>query len=642
MASNAIQKKSVELCLASVPKRANYLFGDPIRLEQILVNLVNNAIKFTEQGEVIVDVRIVDSHLSKDLIYLHFSVRDTGIGISPEKQESIFKPFTQADNSTTRIYGGTGLGLTISRRLVELMGGTLQLKSEPGIGSEFFFELIFKANTQANNLTSVLPYQNVLIADDSEVARNFLKSLVLSLGWHSSLVDSSEKVLQKIVQKRKNQFDLILLDWNLFGIDNIELIHKIRKLCTNKACMIIVMVRPFDRVTLVEHHVDELFDGIIGKPITSSSLYNTVLQAKEQHDRLENNNRTIEADERLVGLNLLVVDDSEINREVAYQILICEGAHVEVAENGAVALTLLKARPDYFHVVLMDVQMPVMDGYAATQAIREIPELNYLPIIALTAGAFKSQRIRALELGMDDFVAKPFEVNELVECILRLNNHRQNGKVRLDTPEIATPIPAIPFDELPLIDVEQGLKKWLSVPSYQKYLQLFLQDHVQDAEHIYDRFLNGDKVVAMEITHKLLGVAGALSLKRVAFYAAEIEASLSKNVDVEKLLMRFKSVFSQTLDAITAYLETETQPHIRQINSQNISSSVTTELEQLIDILNTNNPELIEPRLFALSEKLPKQQFDKIRNAVEVFDFQEAKIQATEILNGLNPPDEKE
>jgi CheY-like chemotaxis protein len=321
-----------------------------------------------------------------------------------------------------------------------------------------------------------------------------------------------------------------------------------------------------------------------------------------------------------------VVDDSEINREVACQILKGEGANVEVAENGAVAIMQLKARPDYFHLVLMDVQMPVMDGYAATQAIREIPELSHLPIIALTAGAFKSQRVVALDLGMDDFVAKPFDVNELVACIIRLVKRRQNGKTSLFIPETVAPIQVITFDELPLFDVEQGLKKWRNVEFYQKYLRSFLQQHAQDAEHIHHEYQKGDNIAALVIIHKLVGVAGALSLKRVGRFAADIEAALNEQLDAEELILRFAPILSQTIDAINVYLKSESQPQIEQINFQNISNAVITELEQLIESLNSNNPELIEPRLFALSVKLPKQQFDKILSAVEAFDFLEARI----------------
>ncbi len=624
MASSAVQKKSIELCIAPVPKRANYLLGDPVRMEQVLVNLVSNAIKFTEQGEIIVEVRIIDSILSKNRIYLHFSVRDTGIGIAPEKQESIFKPFMQADNSTTRLYGGTGLGLTISRRLVELMGGTLQIKSQLGVGSEFFFDLVLLVNNMSDNLPSVLPYQNILIADDNELARKIHRSMMISLGWNATIVDSSEKLLQKIVQKGIDHFDLLLLDWNMSDSDNIELLHRIRDQCVNEVCPIIIMTSPFDRIALAEQSINELVDGIICKPVTRSSLFNAVLQAKNQGSNLEKSHKPLVNNKPLLGLNLLVVDDSEINREVAYQILTDEGANIELAENGAVALILLKARPDYFHLVLMDVQMPVMDGYAATQAIREIPELSHLPIIALTAGAFKSQRDVALEMGMDDFVAKPFEVNELVACIIRLVHHRQNGKNSLLTPETTAPIQAIAFDEIPLIDVEQGLKKWRTVESYQKYLRLFLREHAQDAERIHHEYQKGDNIAAMEITHKLVGVAGALSLKCVACFAADIEQAFNNKIN-EELILRFVPILAQTLDAITVYLKSEVPPQIEPVNSQNMSNSVVAELEQLIESLNSNNPELIEPRLFALSGKLPKQQFDTILSAIETFDFRKAE-----------------
>ncbi len=620
--SNSLDEKTVELCIAPLPTRADYLRGDPIRLEQILINLASNAIKFTETGEVVVEVQAVDSVLASNQIRLRFSVRDTGIGISPEQQESIFHPFIQANNSTTRLYGGTGLGLSISRRLVELMGGTLQLKSQVGVGSEFFFELTLAISDTSNDLISAFSHQRVLIVDDSAIARQLLEATVISLGWDAYTVDSGEKALQILAQRGRNYFDLLLLDWRMPKVDGIQLVTRIQDQL-GKHCPIVLMTTAYDRSILLKQPGSELVDNIICKPVTSSSLFNAVLEVKNRRGELLSSGNKQRLDgEKLVGLNLLVVDDSEINRDVARQILMGEGAKVEVAEHGRVAIDLLMSMPDHFHIVLMDVQMPVMDGYTATRQIRALPELKHLPIIALTAGAFKNQHLAALEAGMDAFIAKPFDVDELVACVVRLARHRQNGAV---IPEAISPTQSIAFDTIPLIDVEHGLKKWRSIEVYQQHLRLFLQQHAQDAEQINNELSNGNKTVAMAITHKLLGVTGALSLKRVARLVEEIG-------DTEELSIHLAPILSETFDAIKTYLNSETPQETGQTTVEDTNISVIAELKQLITTLDSDNPKFIEPQLSILSGKLPRELFDKILIAVENFDFRGAEAIANALL----------
>jgi signal transduction histidine kinase/CheY-like chemotaxis protein/HPt (histidine-containing phosphotransfer) domain-containing protein len=640
--SNAVAAKPVEVCIAPLPNGADFLRGDPIRLGQVLVNLASNAIKFTKKGEVVVDVQVIDSALENNHIHLRFSVRDTGIGISQDKQESIFHPFIQGDNTTTRIYGGTGLGLTISRRLVELMGGTLQLKSKLGVGTEFFFELILTMSDKTNNSISALSHQHVLIADDNETARRLIESTVISLGWNATVVDSGLKALQALAVKGPDYFDLLLLDWRMPELNGIEVASKIKEQLGKEHCPIVIMVTAYDRGLLLEQSGSEFADSIISKPVTSSSLFNAVLEIKIRRGKIlpyYNNQHT--KGEQLTGLNLLVVDDSEINRDVARQILTSEGAIVEVAENGHDAVIRLISEPYRFHAVLMDVQMPIMDGYTATRQIRTIPQLNKIPIIALTAGAFKSQHLAALEAGMDDFIAKPFEVDELVSCVERLAHRRQGENFSLLViPNAISPAQIVEFDAIPLIDIDHGVKKWHNIESYQKNLRLFLEQHAQDAQSLQNELSSGHKIAARTITHKLLGVAGALSLKRVVKIIKDIEATFDKNEDVDELIICLTLVLSQTLDAIKVYLGFETLAQTEQTTVEETNSTVIAELEQLIATLDSDNPDLIEVALSALSNKLPKEPFDKILTAVENFDFRGAeKIANTlvaEIFNDLN------
>jgi hypothetical protein len=267
----------------------------------------------------------------------------------------------------------------------------------------------------------------VLIIDDNDTARQHLKSMVINFGWNADVADCCETALMMIADKEVHYFNLLLLDWSMPDVEGIQTVNKIQNQLGKEYCPIIIMVTAHNRGLLLELFGSELADNIITKPVTESSLFNAVLEAKINRGELATNDLPRVNNKQLAGLNLLVVDDSEINREVAHQILAGEGANVEIAENGRKAIALLMSKPDYFDVILMDVQMPVMDGYTATQHIRSLPELHDLPIIALTAGAFKKHRATALAAGMNDFIAKPFDVNELVGCIQRLT-HREEEK----------------------------------------------------------------------------------------------------------------------------------------------------------------------------------------------------------------------
>ena len=429
--STMLGEKPIEMVISPVPSGCDEIKGDPLRLSQVLINLISNAIKFTEQGEVVVTISRLDQNETPNHVRLHFSVQDTGIGIPVEKQQQIFEAFSQSDNSTTRQYGGSGLGLTISQHLVKLMGGDLLLTSQVGIGSKFYFELDFEI-TAHSSMPEML-YQHILVADDNNIAREVLSKTAASLGWHVDAVDSGRKVVETVSQITDKPYDVLLLDWRMPEGDGISAAATIREKYPETIAPIIIMVTAYDRELLREQPGSDIADALLNKPVTASSLYNAVADAKSRRKQLKMITKQLPDKLVLTGLRILIVDDSEINREVARQILCHHGAEVEVAIHGEEALNILKADPGAFDLVFMDVQMPVMDGYTATREIRAIPNLAQLPIVALTAGAYKVHQLAAFDSGMDEYISKPFDVDELLEVVCRLTQQKSSPSTRTTT-----------------------------------------------------------------------------------------------------------------------------------------------------------------------------------------------------------------
>ena len=414
MSSNA-KSKNLELLIdvaGTVPDR---LVGDSLRLQQVLMNLAGNALKFTEAGEVVVRIAVA-SRVGDDLV-LRFEVKDTGIGIAPEALPGLFSSFTQADASTTRRFGGSGLGLAICERLVRLMGGEIGVHSEPGHGSTFWFTAPFALGGPAVERPCCTPGGlSVLAVDDNVVARTVIGETVQSLGWRCDCVESGAEALGRLGEH--NHYDLILMDWRMPGMDGLEAIRIIRRLYHDDKMPVIAMITAFDREDVVRAGGSTLVDGILVKPLTASMLYDFAAKTCEAVAVMPvqappDGSKTA----TLGGLTLLLVEDNSINQDVARRILELEGAGVVIAGNGREAIARLEDAPAGFDLILMDIQMPVMDGYEATRIIRADSRFASLPIIALTAGVMKPDRVDAQAAGMNGFVPKPFDVDLLVSTV---------------------------------------------------------------------------------------------------------------------------------------------------------------------------------------------------------------------------------
>lgn len=525
------QDKGLELLFDVAPDVPNALQGDPLRLGQVLINLTNNAIKFTEKGEIVVTIRL--QQLEEHAAVLRVDVRDTGIGLTPPQRSKLFQAFTQADTSTTRHHGGTGLGLTISKRLVEMMEGEIDLVSEAGVGSTFFFTARFGlAAVPRDNL--LLPQQfhglRVLVVDDNPSAREIFVSMLTALGFEARAVLGGALAIGAVAQARAEgrPYGLVLMDWKMPGMNGLDTLAGIRAdaagIDATPAC---IMVTAFHREALLEaaRQRDLPLDGVLNKPISASTLLDQiafVFGGVTGQSRKTQRQSSYRDDERaLRGAWLLLVEDNEVNQEVAQHILNDAGIRVDIAGNGAIALA--KIAENAYDGVLMDCQMPVMDGYQATRKLRQDPRYSNLPVIAMTANAMVGDKEKCLDAGMNDFIAKPIDVAQLFGTLARW--------IAPATPQEMAAVVAQPEAELPVI---AGLKMAEAMRRVggnaalmRKLLDRFVETQFDAMQRIVAAIENNQLETAIREAHTLKGLAGNIGAGGLADSAARVEHLLS-------------------------------------------------------------------------------------------------------------------
>jgi signal transduction histidine kinase/CheY-like chemotaxis protein len=428
--SNAVSEKAsakgLELIFDMEPSVvSNRLRGDPLRLGQILINYCNNAIKFTEMGEVVVRGRVIEEDL--DSLLVRFSVSDTGIGMTEKQIGRLFQAFEQADESTSRKYGGTGLGLTISKRLAELMGGDVGVTSELGKGSTFWFTARLGKGVVPERqrvLRSDLQGRRVLIIDDNPPARAVLSNLLVGMGLVADEAASGEEGIAMVRQaaEARQPYEIAFVDWQMPKLDGIETSRRIIDLPSPPH---LVMVTAYGREEVLRRAEESGIESVLVKPVTSSTLFETTLAVLQTSD----SSPDIVPSTALLDVNLtrgarvLLVEDNEINQEVALGQLEDAEVEVDVAENGEMAVRMVQSNP--YDLVLMDMQMPVMDGIEATRVIRSDPRFKNLPIIAMTANAMAADRDKCLDAGMNDHIPKPIDPQELFRVLSQWTHGRK-------------------------------------------------------------------------------------------------------------------------------------------------------------------------------------------------------------------------
>ena len=541
MAGLRAEEKGLELVYHIDPAVPLALRGDPLRLSQILLNLVTNAVKFTEQGYVVISVAARND--DGDRVILDVSVRDSGRGMTEAEQKRLFEAFTQADTSTTRRYGGTGLGLAIVSHLVHRMGGSIDIDSTPGEGTTFSFSLRLSRAT-SNSVTTAatdvpLADRYALIVDDVAINRQVLTDILESWSFRVEEAENAEAALAKEEAAREagRPFSLVLMDWKLPGMDGLAASERL--LASERGDRpLVLMVTAHERNDLGERAEAVGVPAVLKKPFTPSTLYNAIASASGE-DVTTAQARPEEATvlPRFPGAQVLVAEDNAINSQVVEELLNEAGAQVTCAANGRLALNEVRDRA--FDVVLMDAQMPEMDGYTATRELRGDARYANLPIIAMTAHAMAGDREHCLAAGMDEYLAKPIDEKQLFQVLASCL-----PPTKVEWPVAATaasPSASAPptggeeqsarsaADELPSqlpgIDLTLGLKRVGGKAALlQRQLRVFRDEYAQ-APELLDRYLrDGDREQAGGYAHAIKGAAGALGMTEVADSAAALEA----------------------------------------------------------------------------------------------------------------------
>jgi len=562
--------KGLELLAHISPGIPQLLLGDPFRLGQILTNLVSNSVKFTERGEIWVNADLLQHTGEK--CQLKFSVRDTGIGMTKEQAAKLFQPFTQADMSTTRKHGGTGLGLTVCRRLVELMGGDIWLDSEPGVGTTFTFTVWLGVGQQKGSGRIVpdrLSTLRALIVDDNVAAREIIEDLLKEVVSESDAVASAPEAVAAIkAADAVAPYDVVFMDWRMPGMDGLQAARAIKADGSLNHPPAIVMVTAFGREEVREEAERLHLEGFLVKPVTRSMLVDSLVTAfADPGDQAAAVASAAAEGVSLTGMRVLLVEDNDINQQIAVELLEGVGAKVDVAGNGRVAVDLIMGGPTSpsYDVVLMDLQMPVMDGHQATTKIRSDPRFAALPIYAMTAHATLEEREFCLANGMSGHISKPIDPALLFDTLSKVARRTSHGAIAgagaASEGAIETPAELPPVDGL---DSTDGLRRvGGNNKLYVKLLRQFATQQADAVGQIRAALVSNEVESATRLAHTLKGVAGNLGAGSVQNAAASVEKHLrdgSLADEIGRALEQLGGVLDPLLARLRAALEKSPTP----------------------------------------------------------------------------------
>ena len=641
--SQKAQDKNLEFLIAAQQDLPPNLVGDSLRLGQILINLVNNAVKFTERGEIVVTVALAERVL--DRVNLKFSVRDSGIGMTPEQTARLFQAFSQADSSTTRKYGGTGLGLSISKRLVEMMDGNIGVESNYGTGSVFHFTAWFGIGSEETKRRLLIPAIagiRVLVVDDNQQAREILTDSLKGLTLRAQSASSGEDAIRALAAAdSQDPYQLVMMDWHMPGMDGVEASRIIKRDGRLQHIPKIVMVTAFGREDIRTQAEEIGIDSYLLKPVNSSLLYDTLVDLFGVAG-LEDHRSRVRKDDTHVhdatGIRVLLVEDNEMNQQVATELLESAGAIVTVANHGGEAVKILTAghQAPPFDVVFMDLQMPEMDGFMATKLLRRDPRLQEFPIIAMTAHALVEERQRCLDAGMNDHVSKPIDPEALYSTLMRWAQPRPKQAFEFQ----ATPIRAadeVLLPEIAGINLADGLKRVAGNKRlYRSLLVQFAAKQGDAPVQISAALESGDLKLAERIAHTVKGVAGNIAITEVQSAAQKLEKAVREGHDsVSSLLHEFATLLRTQVHAIEEALRESAPARPAEVRAspfnREAASGAIARLKTLLQASDGDAEEAFRSLHDAVAGAVEQPYLDALSALINDFDFEAALVKLDEI-----------
>jgi len=608
------------------------LIGDPLRLGQVLINLGNNAVKFTPEGEVVISALV--SEENDEVVTIHFTVCDTGIGMTKEQLGKLFQHFSQADTSTTRKYGGAGLGLAISKKLTEMMGGRIWVESRPEKGSAFHFTARFTKQAQAvqwlcdqEKVSSL----HILVVDDNETARLIFSEMLNGFGFIVDLAASSREAFELLQrQNDKRPYDMVVLDWDFSDTTGLQIAREMQASRAITHIPKVILVSAYTNANLIHEAKDvEIIKDVLAKPIMPSTMFDSIMMV--MHGKIRGESRRMmrrgeleKTTARLKTAKVLLVEDNEINQEVAADLLASHGIEFRIADNGQVAIEMLEN--EHFDGVLMDCQMPVMDGYTATRIIREDERFRDLPIIAMTANVMIGDREKSIEAGMNDHIGKPIRVQELLLVMDRWIKPAMVAESSSQHAEYAA------LGELPGINIAEGLHIVQgNIDFYCKLLRKF-HDHYLDFDKLFEASCNdADEDAPSRLAHSLKSVAASIGASGVRDKAWALEAACSESQPEQKingLLQDLVKELSQVMTGLAPLVDAS--PVVSSENGPELSSIS----DEMVECLKNLQKLIAESDIKALQfvEELRNMPgggqysriIDNVLMALENYDFDEA------------------
>ncbi|QTA82836.1 Signal transduction response regulator, receiver domain histidine kinase, Hpt-like [Desulfonema limicola] len=643
------QSRGLELIFKTAENVPLFLTGDPLRLGQILINLTDNAIKFTEKGEIMVSTELMAETGSSQVI-LKFTIHDTGIGLTQEQIKKLFHAFTQADGSITRRYGGTGLGLVICRHLAELMGGEISASSIPGRGSSFSFTAQFKRQPYHKERALVPKYDlrgiRVLIADDNETSLNILKEYLESFTFKVTTALSAKQALAILENAPADKpFELVLMDWKMPGMDGMEATKHIKENKKLAHIPFVLMITAYGREEIVSQAKNAGVDAFLIKPVNQSVLFDTIMEGlgqniscKELIQPLET--KSIQDLEKIQGASVLLVEDNIINQQVAKELLEHAGMAVTIACNGIQALQILDNMS--FDLVLMDIQMPEMDGIQAVKIIRQQPRFDLLPVVAMTAHALTGDREKFIKKGMNEHLSKPINPEKLFAALIKWIKPGKRELPHIVLENNKNHIDNFP-KHLPGIDIKAGLRNVAeNQKMFRKILIQFQENFADTADQMRDIISKGELEKGERLIHNLKGVSGNIGAVDLFLITELFEHALKccsadnfKGM-AEKLDKEIKQVLKSADILKNLVPEENRKPVTGEKSDPAIIQSC---LCQLNTLLNDND--LIEEELMDLLYNYPgnpdyKKYIKDLESCIEIFDYENAVKTLAVIADLLN------